>query len=105
MHKHAEVVVIDGCASRWVVNWPNTGRVADFVGNFWSYVRKFLTVSDLYMTFDRYTGTVAWSCNPATWRHVAVLYRTICGRLCAIAQSRPQSHQELLVQPRTTVSF
>ena len=54
MHEPAEVVVIDGCASLWVVYWPNTGSVADFAGYFWSYVREFLTVSDVYIIFDRY---------------------------------------------------
>ena len=51
---HSDVVVIDECASLWVIHWPSKGSVADYVENVWLYVQKFLTVSDVYLIFDRY---------------------------------------------------
>ena len=49
-----DIVVLDGCAILWPVNWPSNVKVSDFVDNFLSYVFVLLHESDVHLAFDRY---------------------------------------------------
>lgn len=49
-----ETVVIDGSAVLWIVHCPSKGTVADFVLNVTEYVLQKLTLSHVYLVFDRY---------------------------------------------------
>ena len=44
----------DGCAVLWVVSWPTSGTVHDYLLRFRSYLHGHLAKSDVYLTFDRY---------------------------------------------------
>jgi hypothetical protein len=50
----AEVIIIDGCAMFWVLHWPTSGTVEDYINIFVEYVLKKLHDSDTYVVFDRY---------------------------------------------------
>ena len=45
---------LDGCAVLWVVVWPLTGIVQDYMDNFCRYLNYHVTRSDVYLIFDRY---------------------------------------------------
>ena len=47
-------VILDGCAILWVIHWPTTGTVADYVKNFVAYIQRLLHCTDVYLVFDRY---------------------------------------------------
>ena len=49
-----EVTIFDGSAILWVIHWPNSGIVQDFVDNFTSYIMAKVDKSDVYLVFDRY---------------------------------------------------
>ena len=49
-----DVLVLDGCAILWVVNWPAHGLVQDFIRNVVDYVSSHLRIADTYLIFDRY---------------------------------------------------
>ena len=49
-----DIVLLDGCAILWSVNWPSNGKVSDFVDNFLSYAFILLHESDVHLVFDRY---------------------------------------------------
>jgi len=53
VHK-TEVVIIDGCAILWIINWPTRGTVQDFVDGFLQYILSKLKQSKVYLVFDRY---------------------------------------------------
>ena len=44
-----DLIVLDGCAILWSVNWPSNGRVSDSVDNFLSYVFTLLHESDVHL--------------------------------------------------------
>ena len=52
--RHADVVVIDGSALLYVVQWPTSGIVLDFVNAFKKNISGRLKTSDVYLIFDRY---------------------------------------------------
>ncbi len=49
----ADVVVVDGCAILWTIQWPN-GTVKDLVMSVARYISPKLKNSDVYLIFDRY---------------------------------------------------
>ena len=53
--RQPDAIVIDGCASLWVVHWPSQGSVQDLVTNFVKYVKGKLNVGTrVHVIFDRY---------------------------------------------------
>uniref|UniRef100_UPI00359005F2 uncharacterized protein n=1 Tax=Myxine glutinosa TaxID=7769 RepID=UPI00359005F2 len=51
--KDAEASFLDGCAILWVVPWPTSGTVQDYLDRFRSYIQGRLK-TDVYLVFDRY---------------------------------------------------
>lgn len=49
---------LDGCAVLWVVSWPVSGTVQDFLDNFRRYLDDLVTTSDVYLIFDRYLSII-----------------------------------------------
>ena len=50
-----QATFLDGCAVLWVVPWPTSGTVHDYLVQFRSYLHGHLAKSDVYLVFDRYT--------------------------------------------------
>ena len=50
----SEAVIVDGNAILWTCHWPPKGNVEDLTDIFYHYVRKLLSVRDVYLVFDRY---------------------------------------------------
>ena len=50
----AQVVIINGSAVLWIINWPINGNVQDFVNGYTNYIMKLLNECDVYLAFDRY---------------------------------------------------
>ena len=48
-----DATFLDGCAVLWVIPWPTSGTVQDYLDQFRSYLHKFLKTSDVYLVFDR----------------------------------------------------
>ena len=48
------LVLIDGCAVLYIVNWPTEALVQDFVENMCSFIISKLKISDTAVVFDRY---------------------------------------------------
>ena len=46
--------LLDGCAVLWVVPWPTSGTVHDYIVRFRSYLHGHLAKNDVYLMFDRY---------------------------------------------------
>lgn len=51
-----EARFLDGCAVLWIVSWPLSGTVQDFLDNFRRYLDGLVTTSDVYLIFDRYSS-------------------------------------------------
>ena len=51
-----DVAIIDGCAILWVIHWPNTGTVRDFVDSFTSFIFGKVEMCDIYTWYS--TGTM-----------------------------------------------
>lgn len=55
--RHAEQGIgasfLDGCAVLWVVAWPATGTVQDYLDRFRHYLHGYLKTSAVYLVFDR----------------------------------------------------
>ena len=49
-----QATFLDGCAVLWVVPWPTSGTVHDYLVWFRSYLHGHLAKSDVYLVFDRY---------------------------------------------------
>lgn len=49
-------VVLDGSAVLWVIHWPSSGTVRDFVSNVKKYIARKLLNTDVHLVFDRYRG-------------------------------------------------
>ena len=49
-----QATFLDGCAVLWVVPWPTSGNVHDYLVRFRSYLHGHLAKSDVYLVFDRY---------------------------------------------------
>ena len=50
-----QAMFIDGCAVLWIVPWPTSSTVHDYLVRFRSYVHGHLAKVDVYLVFDRYT--------------------------------------------------
>jgi hypothetical protein len=48
------LIIIDGCAILWAVNWPTNGLVSDFIENVCDYIFRRLKICDTAVVFDRY---------------------------------------------------
>jgi hypothetical protein len=48
-----QTTFLDGCAILWVVPWPTSGTVQDYLDLFRKYLCTHLTTSDVYLVFDR----------------------------------------------------
>ena len=53
-HANIDVSFLDGCAILWVVPWPSSGTVQNFLNNFRNHIKDRLRKSELYLIFDRY---------------------------------------------------
>ena len=42
---------LDGCAVLWVVLWPSSGTVQDYLDRFRSYIHRRLKKTDVYISF------------------------------------------------------
>ena len=51
--RHIDVTFLDGCAFLWVVPWPSSGSVQDYLDRFHGYLHKYLKTSHVYLVFDR----------------------------------------------------
>ena len=49
-----QATFLDGCAFLWVVPWPTSGNVHDYLVRFRSYLHGHLANNDVYLVFDRY---------------------------------------------------
>ena len=49
----ADALFLDGCAVLWVVPWPTSGTVQDYMDRFRSYIQGRLKKTDIYLVFDR----------------------------------------------------
>lgn len=49
-----DVIIVDGCAVLWVIQWPTSGTVEDYIINLMAHVEGLLQKSDTYLIFDRY---------------------------------------------------
>jgi len=49
-----DAIIVDGCAVLWVIQWPTSGTVEDYIMNLMAYVERLLQKSDTYLIFDRY---------------------------------------------------
>ena len=52
--KDEEVLFLDGCAVLWVIPWPTSGTVQNYLNQFRSHIIKLLEKTDVYLVFDRY---------------------------------------------------
>uniref|UniRef100_UPI00358EAA80 uncharacterized protein n=1 Tax=Myxine glutinosa TaxID=7769 RepID=UPI00358EAA80 len=52
--KDVEASFLDGCTVLWVVPWPTSGTVQDYLDRFCSYIQGCLKKTDVYLVFDRY---------------------------------------------------
>ena len=50
----ADATFLDGCAVMWVVPWPISGTVQDYLNNFRTHISTYLQRSHVYLVFDRY---------------------------------------------------
>ncbi len=53
-----EARFLDGCTVLWVVSWPESGTVQDFLDNFRRYLDDLVTTSDVYLIFDKYLSII-----------------------------------------------
>ena len=49
----ADTMFLDGCAILWVIPWPPSGTVQDYLDIVRQYVQKQLKKCDVYLLFDR----------------------------------------------------
>ena len=48
-----DALFLDGCAVLWVVPWPTSGTVQEYLDRFRSYIQGRLKKTDVYLVFDR----------------------------------------------------
>ena len=53
-----EARFLDGCAVLWVVSWPVSVKVQDYLDNFRKHMDALVTTSDVYLIFDRYLSII-----------------------------------------------
>ena len=49
-----EAIFLDGCAVLWVIPWPMSGTLQDYLDRFRDHIQKFLKKTDVYLVFDQY---------------------------------------------------
>ena len=47
-----EAIFLDGCAVLWVIPWPMSITVQDYLDKFRDHIQKFLKKTDVYLVFD-----------------------------------------------------
>ena len=52
--KQVPTVIIDGSAILYIIHWPPSGTIAEYVTGFRKYVVRKLALHDVYLIFDRY---------------------------------------------------
>ena len=52
--RDVEAIFLGGCAVLWVIPWPMSGTVQDYLDRFRDHIQKFLKKTDVYLVFDRY---------------------------------------------------
>ena len=52
--RHVEAIFLDDCTVLWVMPWPMSGTVQDYLDRFRDHTQKFLKKTDVYLVFDRY---------------------------------------------------
>ena len=61
-----QATFLDGCAVLWVVPWPTSGTVHDYLVWFRSYIHGHLAKSDIYLVFDKQGLHITLHSSPAT---------------------------------------
>ena len=54
VEQDVQATFLDGCIVLWVVPWPRSGTVHDYLVRFRSYLHGHLATSYVYLVFDRY---------------------------------------------------
>ena len=73
------LLVVDGCAILWVINWPTNGKLSDYVGNFCDFIFLHLQSNDTSVVFDKYydfsveSSTRADRCKFSSQTHMMTL--------------------------------
>ena len=52
--KQVPTVIIDGSAILYIIHWPPSGTIAEYVTGFRKYIVRKLALHDVYLIFDRY---------------------------------------------------
>ena len=50
--RDVEAIFLDGCAVLWVILWPMSGTVKDYLDRFRDHIQKCLKKTDVYLVFD-----------------------------------------------------
>ena len=66
-----DATFLDGCAVLWVIPWPNSATVQDYLDRFRQHISSHLHNGPVYLIFDRYVSN---ACNHKDW------YR--CNHIC-----------------------
>ena len=79
-----DAVISDGCAMLWIVHWPTSGTVEDYVVNSMGSIKYHLERGDVYLVFDRYIANStkqmtrsSRSGNDASRKHQLSLHTTL----------------------------
>ena len=85
-----DLIVLDGCAILWTINWPIPGTLLDLVNAVAAYVHARLMNSDVHLIFDIYldystmgalvveehplllTAVIILFCNPRSHQSVSL---------------------------------
>ena len=96
--RDVEAIFLDGCAVLWVIPWPMSGTVQDYLDRFRDHIQKFFKKTDVYLVFDRYKAdnTKASTrhgrdqeqaecilCDPPHVFHQKRSYRLLCKIKCS----------------------
>ena len=52
--RDVEAIFLDGCSVLWLIPWPMSGTVQDYLDRFCDHIQKFLKKTDVYLVFDQY---------------------------------------------------
>jgi hypothetical protein len=58
-----DLIVLDGCAILWTINWPISGTLLDLVNAVAAYVHARLMNCDVHLIFDRYLDYSTKGCT------------------------------------------
>ena len=74
-----DVVILDGCAILWIINWPSNATVLSYCKSVSEYIQRKLEQSDVFLVFDRYfdfsikSATRSYRGKKATRHHILTL--------------------------------